>query len=255
MADRPRPGPQDKTLVWAGPDGGWTTAEPMDGPPDVADSWLVADGLVRGFHRHWSRFAASCRDLGVNPSRLDDLRGDLISALPRADRWFPRIELHSGFFLLHLRPAPERQPTVSAWVCDRPDPRRHPRRKGPDLHLLAELREDAARHGAGEAVLIDDDGRLLEGAYTSLLWWEGPELYAVPDEAPILQGVTRRLLLQLALVEGVPIRYARPTPAELADREVWLTSALHGIRTATSWGAAPRAEHWQQRLEALARTP
>ena len=50
------------------------------------------------------------------------------------------------------------------------------------------LRERAAGRGAGEAVLADADGRLLEGAYTSLLWWEGETLWAVPDDAPICPG-------------------------------------------------------------------
>jgi hypothetical protein len=106
----------------------------------------------------------------------------------------------------------------------------------------------------------DGEGRLLEGAYTSLLWWEGDVLWAVPDDAPILDGVTRRLLLDLAAAEGVEVRYRRPTAAVLDGHEVWLTSALHGIRAVTSStapgglpaGPARRAPAWQARLEALA---
>ena len=106
-----------------------------------------------------------------------------------------------------MRPAPPREPTVVAWIADVPDPRRAPRRKGPDLERLAALRERAAAHGAGEAVLADADGRLLEGAYTSLLWWEGETLCAVPDDAPILPGITRALLIELA---GTPWSCAAP---------------------------------------------
>jgi len=159
------------------------------------------------------------------------------------------------------RPArPPREPEAVAWIFDGPDPRRVPRRKGPDLGRLGGLRAEAVRRGAGEALLRDEDGRLLEGAYTSLLWWEGEVLCAVPDDAPILDGVTRRLLLRLAAADGIEARYRRPAPTELAGREVWLTSALHGIRAVTASGAsgclragpAPRAPAWQARLEALA---
>ena len=125
-----------------------------------------------------------------------------------------------------------------AWVADVPDPRRFPRRKGPDLDRLAALRERAAAHGAGEAVLADADGRLLEGAFTSLLWWEGETLCVVPDAAPILPGITRALLIELASERDTPVAQRRPTPDELVDRETWLVSALHGVRTVAGWAGA-----------------
>jgi hypothetical protein len=50
----------------------------------------------------------------------------------------------------------------------------------------------------------------------------------------------------------------RPLPHELADRETWLVSALHGIRVVTAWadggppaGGAPRAGGWQRLLDGL----
>ena len=175
----------------------------------------------------------------------------------------PRLGL-SNADRLAVRPAPPRAPGVVAWIANGPDPRRAPRRKGPDLERLGALRAAAARHGAGEAVIADADGRLLEGAYTSLLWWEDDALCAVPDDAPILDGVTRALLLGLAGDAGAEVRFRRPAPAGLDGREAWLTSALHGIRVVTRWvadnahgppvhaGRAERAAAWQARLEALA---
>jgi len=115
-----------------------------------------------------------------------------------------------------------------------------------------------AVHGAGEAVIADADGRLLEGAYTSLLWWEGETLWAVPDDAPILPGITRELLIELARARGTPVAQRRPRPHELAGRETWLVSALHGIRAVTRWAGgglpavdAPRAAAWQRLLDGL----
>jgi branched-subunit amino acid aminotransferase/4-amino-4-deoxychorismate lyase len=163
-----------------------------------------------------------------------------------------------GELALDLRPAPAREPAVVAWLADVPDPRRAPRCKGPDLQRLAALRERAAAHGAGEAVLADTDGHLLEGAFTSLLWWEGDTLCAVPDDAPILPGVTRALLIELARERDTSVTLRRPAPAELAERETWLVSALHGIRAVTRWtvgppaGEAPRAEAWQRLLDDFA---
>jgi branched-subunit amino acid aminotransferase/4-amino-4-deoxychorismate lyase len=225
----------------------------------AADSWLVDDGRVRAIERHWARFEATCREHGTGPDALAQLRADVARAVPARGRWFPRVELRAdGELALQVRPAPAREPTVLAWVADVADPRREPRRKGPDLERLAAVRERAAAHGAGEALLSDGDGRLIEGAFTSLLWWEGETLLAVPDDAPILPGVTRALLLELARDRGTPVAWRRPRPHELADRETWLVSALHGIRVVTGWasggppaGGAGRAGDWQRLLDGL----
>ncbi|HEY0363648.1 MAG TPA: aminotransferase class IV [Solirubrobacteraceae bacterium] len=225
----------------------------------AADSWLVADGRARAVERHWARFTATCREQGVAPDALAAFRAEVERALPARGRWFPRVELRADVELaLELRPAPPREPTVVAWVADVPDPRVAPRRKGPDLERLGALRERAAAHGAGEAVIADADGRLLEGAYTSLLWWEGETLWAVPDDAPILPGITRELLIELARSRDTPLAQRRPRLHELADRETWLVSALHGIRAVTRWAGggppavdAPRAAAWQRLLDGL----
>ena len=180
----------------------------------AADSWLVADGRARAVERHWARFSATCREHGVAPAALAAFRAEVEGALPARGRWFPRVELPADRELaLDLRPAPPREPTVVAWVADVPDPRVAPRRKGPDLERLGALRERAAAHGAGEAVIADADGRLLEGAYTSLLWWEGETLCAVPDDAPILPGITRGLLIELARARDTPVAQRRPRAA------------------------------------------
>ncbi|HEX6697234.1 MAG TPA: aminotransferase class IV [Solirubrobacteraceae bacterium] len=225
----------------------------------AADSWLVDDGRVRAVQRHWARFEATCREHGTAPDALARLRADVARAVPPHGRWFPRVELRAdGELAFRVRAAPPREPTVVAWVADVADPRRAPRHKGPDLERLAALRERAAEHGAGEALLSDADGRLVEGAFTSLLWWEGETLLAVPDDAPILPGVTRALLLELARDGGTPVAWRRPRPRELAERETWLVGALHGIRVVTNWagggppaGEAPRAGGWQRLLDGL----
>jgi branched-subunit amino acid aminotransferase/4-amino-4-deoxychorismate lyase len=216
----------------------------------AADSWLVVDGRTRAVDRHWARFEAAC---GFD---LAEFRLQVERAVPGEGRWFPRVELRAdGELAFHVRPAPPREPTVVAWIADS-DPRRAPKRKGPDLERLGALREQANAHGAGEAVIADAEGRLLEGAYTSLLWWEEDTLCAVPDDAAILPGITRALLLELAPT----VELRRPAPDDLAGRETWLVSALHGIRAVTRWvdgpepGEAARAAEWQRRLESLCAT-
>lgn len=240
-------------LCWTG--GGLTPD--TDGEPAgarlVVDSWLVVDGAVRAADAHWARFSVSCRECGVETASF---RRAVMDALPVAGRWFPRVELTAtGRLRLLVRPAPPpvTGPLVVA-VAPPGDPRSCPRRKGPDLDLLFALR---AHSGADELLLCDTDGRLREGALSSLLWWEDAILCTTPA-AHTLPGVTRALIIGLANRRGVELRMRSPSPAQLAGREVWLTSALHGILAVGEWlspaqpaGRAQRAPEWQAALEAM----
>jgi branched-subunit amino acid aminotransferase/4-amino-4-deoxychorismate lyase len=221
----------------------------------AADSWLVDEGYERAAGAHWARFGAACLPLGVERESLAAFRAAATAALPADGRWFPRVELTQAGLALRLRRAPPPAREARVLVGAPGDPRRCPRRKGPDLALLGGLREQARAAGADELLLCDAGGRLLEGALSSLLWWEGDVLCTTPDETA-LPGVTRGLLLALAGEDGVEVRRHAPRPAELAQREAWLTSALHGIRVVTTWvaprqeaGVARRAPRWREMLD------
>lgn len=227
-------------------------SEPV-GPLLVADSWLVVDGATRAEDAHWARFGDSCRRLGVETAAF---RRAVASAVPGLGRWWPRVELTpDGVLRLRVRPAPAPDAgALRVTVAAPGDPRACPRRKGPDLDMLIGLR---SRSGADELLLCDAEGWLREGTSSSLLWWEDGVLWTTPAEHT-LPGVTRALVVAFAREHGVDVRVRSPSPAQLADREVWLTSALHGIRLVGEWlspsqaaGPAERAPAWQAALEAM----
>ncbi len=222
----------------------------------AADSWLVEDGAVRAADAHWARFADACLQEGVDPAELARLREVVTHAVPVAGRWFPRVELTARGLGVRIRPAPPRRRAVRV-IVGAGDPRTQPRRKGPDLEALIALRERGRADGADEVLLCDPaTGALREGALSSLLWWEDDALCTTPDEHT-LPGVTRALLLARARERGVEVRVRSPLPAELAGREVWLTSALHGILAVSDWlrpaqpaGVPLRAGAWRAVLSA-----
>ncbi|MFF7469573.1 aminotransferase class IV [Streptomyces sp. NPDC008092] len=234
-----------------------------DEPLLVADSWLVRDGRVRGLDRHRDRFVRSCRECGGPPEyRMLEFWQAMTAALPRTGEWFPRVELTPHHVRLRLRPAPPLGSTVEVWAAGQPDPRTAPRRKGPDLAALARLRARAVRAGAQEAVLVDPSGVVLEAATTSVLWWENDTLCLPPPRLPVLPGVTLALIRERAEHTGIPVTHRERTLTELADREVWLVNALHGIRPVTRWvggpanaGPAPRAPEWREWLDEKAPEP
>jgi branched-subunit amino acid aminotransferase/4-amino-4-deoxychorismate lyase len=225
----------------------------------AVDSWLVDDGAVRGYDLHWERFGGWCRELGFPD--LARFRAAVTAALPRSERWFPRVEAveanGSLELQLRLRPAAPLVRDAAVIVGAPGDARVRPRWKGPDLKLLLALRARAVAAGAGELLVCDGEGRLVEGAFTSLLWWEDGALWTTPGERT-LPGVTRALLLAIAQARGVRRGVRSPLAAELLGCEAWLVNAAHGICVVTAWdgiaaAAAPRAARWQAALEEAAR--
>ena len=70
----------------------------------VADSFLVDGGKVRGIELHRERFVRSCAAAGVSAEAFWD---EQAGRLPGFGRWFPRFELRmSGELAVQLRPAP-----------------------------------------------------------------------------------------------------------------------------------------------------
>lgn len=229
---------------------------------------------MRGLERHHARFAAAVAASAALPTGAAfpgeaDVRRFLAAStarIPGAGRWFPRVELTTaGELRLHLRPAPAAQPEVVVQVAPLFDRRRLPRIKGPDLDRQLAWRAQAEAAEAGEALLTGPDGTVTEGIWTTPVWWDGDVLCALPRDAPVLDSVTRALLLALAREHGVEIGRDTPSVARLRDCETWLVNAAQGIARVSGWLLSPghppepapfepgRAELWQSRLEALAR--
>jgi branched-subunit amino acid aminotransferase/4-amino-4-deoxychorismate lyase len=233
----------------------------------AADSWLVDEGKVRNLDAHFERFARWA--LAIDPEaelQLANFFDAVTAALPRAGRWFPRIEFHAEAAAgqrLHfrLRTAPDFSSTVVLWLYPEPDTRRNPLIKGPDLSFGMQLRRNAKMHGADEAVLLTADGFINEGALSSLVWWRGDVLCSTSTDVAWLPSVTRDEVFGLARDCGNDVRLELATPESLAGLEVWVLSSLSGVRPATSmilgeqvieFASPLRADSFQKRLRMLA---
>jgi branched-subunit amino acid aminotransferase/4-amino-4-deoxychorismate lyase len=211
-------------------------------PVIVAESFRVSQGRTRGADLHRERFLATAGPLIDAGPRAWASTGH---AMPREGEWFPRIEIRrhsptSGPLLLHVRPAPPAQ--TEAVVATAPhDPRTDPLTKGPDLDALGQLRAEVAPLGAGEAIILSREGFIVEGAWSSLVWWR-PDGTLVHPSAGLarIPSVTAALLLRWAASAGVTIEARDARPDDLDGCELWVLSALHGLRVATSWVGGPR---------------
>ena len=220
----------------------------------TADSWLVEDGRTLAIDLHRSRFLEHAPD-------SEDFWQAAIAAIPAAGDWFPRVELHSnGRMLFRLRSAPERTLSLTLATHRGPDPRTTPAVKGPDLVAMRRLRAAAQKEGADEAVILSPDGFVVEGSYSSLVWWRGAILCFPPSEFERVPSVTARSLIGLATALGVETLEEAVTPAELDGTELWALNALQGPRIVTGWLDGPgtaelpgRLSQWRLRLGALRR--
>ncbi|MBM4373515.1 MAG: aminotransferase class IV [Deltaproteobacteria bacterium] len=90
---------------------------------------------------------------------------------------------------------------------------------------------EARRHGDDEALIVDRSGRVIEGATQNVFVVRpGGVLTTPPVDVGVLDGITRRIVLELARESRLRVELTAHTPAELCDaEEVFLTSSLREL--------------------------
>ena len=91
------------------------------------------------------------------------------------------------------------------------------------------LRQRAIDGGGTEAILIKD-GRAIEGAASNVFIVSNGQLITPPNGPSLLPGITRDLIIELAVKNAIPFREADITEAQLfGAEEIWLTSSTREI--------------------------
>lgn len=235
----------------------------------VADSFRVREhnGVVeaRSLTGHIGRFShavsrATDGALAGVGDFLDEAReriADYGEGNPRWELWGVTSEesarsgspTQEGFELrLSLRQLPELRATIELRTVGAIQ-LEHPERKGMNIERFASLN----RSLGAEAVLTDDDGYVVEGTTTSLLWWEGDLLCSAVSERRVA-SVTERAVVNAAEAAGVASERRFATPVELALTEVWAVNALHGLRPVSAIDGVPAPAPDAQRLAAFQAT-
>jgi branched-chain amino acid aminotransferase len=109
-------------------------------------------------------------------------------------------------------------------------------------YLTAVLASRAMREaGAGEALILDAQGRVIEGATSNVFGVLGEKtLVTPPESAGILLGITRQVVLEVAAELGFEIEL-RGLPLEQlkAATEVFISSSIREIMPVVSIDGAP----------------
>ena len=99
--------------------------------------------------------------------------------------------------------------------------------------ILARAEADAA--GADEALLLNTDGQVVEGASSNLFWIQDGAVCTPPLASGILAGVTRLVVLEICGKIGLPSREAGITPAQLLEVEgVFMSLSSRGVAEVVS---------------------
>ncbi len=230
----------------------------------VFETALVTGGRAPLLSRHAARMDAGLRTLGLAPSRNIAERvheGEAAIALAAIGEGVLRMiaaasptEETEGFFAAWAEPragAAARQEMTAITLAGG-------RRPGSPLAGVKALSyaeydrawQRARNRGCDEALLVDESGRLLEGARSNLFLVRGGALETPALDSGILPGVVRGVVLEIARGLGWTVRETEiPGDALRSASEAMLTNALIGVaslvrvdgRPVGSGGAGPKA--------------
>jgi branched-subunit amino acid aminotransferase/4-amino-4-deoxychorismate lyase len=118
--------------------------------------------------------------------------------------------------------------------------------------------DTAVAAGADDALLIADDGTVLEAPTANIWWREGERLVTPSLDLPILAGVTRGLLLEIA--ERETIQGVFPLARLLDADEVFVSASIREVMPVaavddSAFGLGPAAHDLQRALRARTATP
>jgi branched-chain amino acid aminotransferase len=113
-------------------------------------------------------------------------------------------------------------------------------------------RAEAEARGADEALLLNTEGQVVEGATSNLFWVRDGVVETPPLASGILAGVTRVVVLELCQKLGLTAKEKNITPEELRRADgVFLTMSSWGVVEAVSLDGEPlKRSHLVGKLQA-----
>ncbi|HXC25054.1 MAG TPA: aminotransferase class IV [Gemmatimonadaceae bacterium] len=219
------------------------------------ETMKVTNGTVWYLDRHLARLEGWAARVGIRvPASLrawiDDVTRQGVQA--GHTEHVLRVTLTRGVALTHgLAGAADQAPTVviaafemprfSPTVYERglsvhiPATRRNERAATAGLKTTSYLESvlilrDAIAAGYDDAILLDTCALVAEASASNVFVWREGMLMTPPETCGILPGITRAVVLEMAVQGGIPVCEREISLTELyAAEEIFLTSSLRGI--------------------------
>jgi D-alanine transaminase len=183
------------------------------------------NGRIWAFDSHMHRFGRSVREIAIRNVDLDQVRHWVAetyaqSQLPEAMIYFhitrgvaPRShaweeDLRPIFFMtvrpFALRGEGNEKGVRVISVSDQ----RWRRCDIKSLNLLPNViaKQEARRCGAYEAILVNEQGQVIEGTSSSVVSISGATLFGPPNSSALLPSITRQFVFEIAAALRIPVR-------------------------------------------------
>lgn len=194
------------------------------------------NGKIFALEEHLERFANSLAAIEITGVDIEQIRGRVQKAFdaaeipnakiyfhitrgsaPRNHNWDDNLE--PNFFLTVTElPDNTKEKTEGIAVSTYPD-LRWKRCDIKSLNLLANVlaKQDAAKKGCGEAILVDEAGLITEGAGSAFFAIFGQRLQTAPITANILPSITRKFAIEAGENIGLEVIEKSLTPQQAGD--------------------------------------
>lgn len=206
-----------------------------DGVYEVVRSY---NGKIFALEEHLRRFARNLSAIGIVSVDINQIRSRIKKAFGAAGISNAKIYFHitRGSALRSHTWESELEPNFFLTVTELPDDMEektegivvstHPdwRWKRCDiksLNLLANVlaRQDAAQKGCSEAILVDDEDLITEGAGSTFFAVFGQRLQTAPLAANILPSITRKFVIEAAKNIELEVVEKSLTPKQAGDAD------------------------------------
>jgi aminodeoxychorismate lyase len=226
------------------------------------ETMLIARGVPFRWREHLERLEHGAAFLGLKLPFQPDLLWEFASKLVRENQMpdaLLRLTLSRGVgvrgysprgadsptLVMSLHPGPALCESLPNWKLIGASvrlPANQPLAQLKHCNKLPQIlaRAQADQAGADEALLVNTDGFLVEGASSNLFWVEPETICTPPLASGILAGVTRMVVLELCEKTGIRHGERNIRPGDLVDTEgVFVSLSSYGIVQGVSFEGQP----------------
>ena len=183
--------------------------------PTLIETIRIRNGVAPLWYLHLRRLSESCRVLGVPfPLKLEVPSGG-------PDR-VVRLEVGPKGMVVTER-ALELSTSVRLATVKTVHPGYAHKTTSRDAFIRA--REEAARLGADDALLLGDGGIVTECGIWSLFWWDGDQVAGPPMSLGVLRGIAR---MRIEEMRGRMMEQSL-TRGQLEGKALFVANAVRGV--------------------------
>jgi len=216
----------------------------------VFETFRLRSSLPVLWYRHMARMSRGAEFLGIpfpGPERIEKMVEDAVSESGISDAYVKICLLSGGSNLFHdisanssilivLRGYKPPKASVKALISNFSRSSSSPILSIKSLNYLENIiaRREAIRLGFDEAIFLNERREITEGCASNIFWLKEGVLFTPSLDCGLLPGVTRGLIVELAVNLGIEVVEGRFDLASLISGQVaFFSNSLVGVMPAT----------------------